>query len=312
MVGRDIDHLVKRCESSYSASRSAKPEDFNDQGWLEAFYTLDGKHVFALTSMDYHPWRHGIRCGSKASDAQLCWFGSIISAYSNDQGFHFASTSDPAQRYVAGPASTFNQADPATKGALAVSNIIRFRGAYYALISVARDGPQAGGECLIRNPDITDLEGWRAWDGQKFSIGFADPYRAEAEGHRYRACTTLSSIAFVPVRSLVRYRDEFMLISYNPNSTRSGSDSAVVAQTSSDLTNWTAPVVVMKLPMYRPNYGKRGEVAYYYPSIIASAMDGFNSDVVWDNVYIYLTKYRYGQGNNRDLVRFPLRIGEIH
>ena len=68
------------------------------------------------------------------------------------------------------------------------SNIVERDGRYHALVR-ALNGPrgapahpaQARGACLISTDDLSDPGAWRGWDGERFTVVFADPYRVEAD-----------------------------------------------------------------------------------------------------------------------------------
>jgi hypothetical protein len=77
---------------------------------------------------------------------------------------------------------------------------------------------------------------------------------------------------------------------------------------SRDLLHWSSPAMIMNLPIYTPNKGPAGAIAYYYPSLIDHGSRSLNFETVGSSAYIYLTKYRYGMGENRDLVRFRINV----
>jgi len=100
----------------------------------------------------------------------------------------------------------------------------------------------------------------------------------------------------------------FVAVSYDPGNPAMSRGSGVVAQLSRDLLRWSPPTTIMNLPIYTPNKGPAGAIAYYYPSLIDHGSGSLNFDTVGSSAYLYLTKYRYGMGENRDLVRFRINV----
>lgn len=300
LVGRSFSALTKHCHSSYLAHRSANPADFDDEGWLESFYTEDGLNIYALVSMDYHPVRHGKPCGTSAQSKEKCWYAAIVAARSTDGGYSFAR--EP-RAFVIGPSTKFDSSVIRSRGAFVPSNIVKFQGYYYVMVSIeSLDGKR--GECLLRSSNLSQSESWRGWNGSGFTVRFASPY---AQNEEIETCSPLPSVKSSPIRSLGRLSDgSFVAIAFDE-----ADGSRVIAQFSSNLVDWSAPTTVANLPMYKPNKGVKGAVAYYYPSLIDPSSPSLNFETVGTHAYLYLTKYTYSRGLNRDLVRFPVNI-ELH
>src|SRR5579863_8607671 len=64
-LGPTLDSLVHSCEPAFISSNDANPADFNDQVWLDSFYTLDGNNIAALSHTEYHGWSHPGECNTK-------------------------------------------------------------------------------------------------------------------------------------------------------------------------------------------------------------------------------------------------------
>ena len=204
MLGPDLDHVRKDCRIVFQASKDADPSHFNDQGWLESFYTDDGTNVFALVSMDYHPDRHQGRCGSDGSTKGACWYATITEVKSGDGGYNFVSPDAAEDRFVAGPRQPFSADFTGTIGALVPSNIVKFKGAYYSLVSVAADAAQPSGECLMRATDLRDVKSWRAWDGQDFNVRSTSPYKQAAGAQGTQASSPGGCVRLHDIRGAVR------------------------------------------------------------------------------------------------------------
>jgi hypothetical protein len=302
MVGPDLDHLHRDCRIIYQASHDSDPSHFDDEGWLESFFTGDGVHIYGLVSMDYHPDRHQQRCGNAKETKGGCWYATITSVTSSDDGYNFGAPPAGDARFVAGSSRTFNPDATDTTGALVPSNIVNFEGAYFALVSVTTDADGKPGECIMRTTNIHDAKSWRFWDGHDFTLATVSPYKGQAD--KNNACVRLHDIARPPVRSLSHVGNGFVIVMLD----QSGANSQVIAQTSSDLIHWSAPIKVADIPVYRPNGGLKGEHAYYYPSLIDGSSKSPNLDVIGNAPYLYLTRYAYGEGLKRDIVRIPLRV----
>jgi hypothetical protein len=304
LEGPDLNHVKQDCAVIFKADESADPMAFDDEGWLESLYTKNGRDIYALASMDYHPGRHKLPC-AQGSDG--CWYSAIAAVKSHDGGRTFTMARDVSQRFVAGSPSPFDPRAKTVVGALVPTNIVSFEKAYYAMISVAADKAQKGGECLMRTGNLDDARSWRAWNGKDFSVPFVPPTAHAAAPPPDNICEPLSGLAYAPVRSLTRMGKLFIAIEADGGKPDGGAPSRVVAQTSPDLLHWSAPVTVMKIPIYHGG-GKTGTNAYYYPSLIDPASASPSFETVGIHPYLYLTKYTYGAGINRDLVRYPLQI----
>ena len=57
-LGPTLDSVQHSCEVGHYSANDANPADFNDQSWIDSFYTLDGKKIAGLTHMEYHGWAH--------------------------------------------------------------------------------------------------------------------------------------------------------------------------------------------------------------------------------------------------------------
>src|SRR5208282_166282 len=55
-LGPTLENLQHSCTAAYESANDPDPADFNDQVWLDSFYTLDGKKIAALSHTEYHGW----------------------------------------------------------------------------------------------------------------------------------------------------------------------------------------------------------------------------------------------------------------
>lgn len=316
MVGHDLDHLKKNCDIIYKNAGDPDPSHFNDLGWLESYYTPDGKHVHALVSHDYHPTRHGLPCGGESKPgAGDCWYSAITYASSNDGGASFTSPPPGPARFVAGSPYRFDPTHTQPVGAFVPTNIVRFKGAYYALVSFSQALEQKAGDCLMRTNDLSDPAAWRAWDGKDFTVRFASPYATPNLDPKQHTCQPVSPENLKwPVRSLLAMTGErgFLatLQGARMTDTRQMIFGVYVAH-SKDLISWSEPMLVMDLPSPSREQCKSlpNSIRYAYPSILDPKSLSLNFDTVGDSAYIYMTRFNdCALSMDRDLVRFPVSI----
>lgn len=316
-TGSGLDTVTRDCHVIYQAGASSDPSDFNDLGWLESFYTLDGTNINAIVSMDYHPDRHNLPCGTSSATADDCWYSTLTNASSSDGGENFSAPTTGAGRFLAGAPYQFDSSHTTTVGALVPTNIVSAGTYYYAMISVASDQAQLGGECVIRTTDPSNPTLWRAWDGSGFNVSFADPYPTAPSDPGSHVCTPVGNgTLYSPVRTLLKLSSGsgYIAIMLNPSQkdVNGAKQSSVVASSSTDLINWSSPVSVLDLPVYgnqscatAPN-----QFAYYYPALLDPNSATLDFETIGSAGYIYATKDQYCGGLNRDLVRYPVNITE--
>jgi hypothetical protein len=57
-LGPILEALKHSCQAAFRSANDPNPADFNDQAWLDSFYTLGGKIIAALSHTEYHAWPH--------------------------------------------------------------------------------------------------------------------------------------------------------------------------------------------------------------------------------------------------------------
>ena len=308
MTGSDLDHVVKNCHIIFRAGQSDDPMTFDSEGWIESVYTEDGVNIHALISMDYHPERYNLPCFNekKAGD---CWYSTIVAAQSHDKGENFSIPAKLPQRFVSGSALSFDPRRVAVVGSLVPSNILKVQSFYYVLFSVAGYGDQVAGECIMRTMSLDDARSWRSWDGTGFNVEFLPPAANRAVQKPNNVCTTLKDLQHAPVRSVSKIGSRYIAISFDSGDPGSNIKSKIVAQTSFDLIHWSSETTVMVLPIYGADR-INGTAAYFYPSLLDPKSSSRNFDDIGAHPYLYMTKYTYGAGLDRNLVRYRLNIGE--
>jgi hypothetical protein len=306
LVGSSFDDLKKACAPIYKARQSSDPAAFDDLGWLESFYTIDGRTVFALVSMDYHPDRHNSSCATVGG----CWFSAITWAVSHDGGRQFTSPDAP-ERFVAGPLERFDRGHASTVGALVPTNIVRSDNYFYAMASFAANGLQKGGECVLRTSDLANPQAWRAWDGDGYNVAFLSPYANDGSGSQARKpCTPVGGGSVeAPLRTLVKTSTGKFLTVFLRANEAEGTPQGAYASYSDDLIHWSKARLLLAFEVFRPEKCIRGEApTYWYPSLIDPSDKSRNFEVVGDSAYLYLTRLNQCGYADRDLVRVKVAI----
>lgn len=315
MVGTTLDTVTKQCPIIYQNDDSADPSQFDSQGWLESFYTLDGNTIYGYVSLDYHPYYHPTapQCAGSPTN-QSCWYSNIIQAKSTDGGQSFVSPPPGQARFVAGAAVPLNTSYTSTVGALIPTNIISVNGAYYMLLGVAAYTGTSNGECLLQTTNLDDPTSWRAWDGTGFNIQFVDPYTTSGIVVAQHECTPIDPT------HLTAYARSLMVLMNG--STPAGymvsmeTSLGVVASTSSDLIHWSAPTVVVSgftaAPGSCSDSNPLTGTFYYYPSFLDSgSTSNFNTiNLGGTTSYVYMTQWINCPTNTRNLVRVPVTVTE--
>jgi hypothetical protein len=314
MTGPDLNHLHRVCNVLYAAgAHDAKPADFDDLGWIESFYTIDGKTIHGIVSMDYHPDRHNIACGTSPTDAHDCWYSALTQVDSTDGGKTFVAPPPGKKRFIAGAPYQFDPRHTAVTGALVPTQMVPWNGYIYALFWIAGGRDQRDGDCLVRTKNPGDPASWRAWDGRGFNAQFVDPYPTPPADPAAHTCTPVGEAKLrAPVRSLLFLPDNkgFVAVMLGDYKVNNKSVPAVIASTSTDLLHWSDPVPVIDVPIYKPGGCTTTPHAavYSFPSVLDPDSPSLNFNTLGTHGYVYLTRYFYCEGLNRDLVRFPVMV----
>src|SRR5207248_746890 len=91
-VGSSLSELGHRCHSSLTSIENADPAVYSGLRFITSTWTFDGKNVVALVHNEYHA-EHFKNCAYGQS--MLCWYTTIIGAYSDDGGVNFKVDSQP-------------------------------------------------------------------------------------------------------------------------------------------------------------------------------------------------------------------------
>jgi len=309
LVGPDLNHLSHQCEVIMPSHHDPHPAEFQDNEWLHSPYTLDGQTIYALVHEEYHGWEHG-QCSSRAPEAlQRCWMASIILAVSHDGGATYFHSQPPSQLVASLPVRY--QPDAGVTGIFSPSNIIQKDGYYYALIRMDRYGMGTVGLSLMRTQDLANPGSWRAWDGQRFTISFVDPYRENDRGGEHVPALIQTDLVAVGNVTFNQYLNAYMIVGVAGSSQNRGKVTpGVYYALSKDLIHWSPRQLLM--PAETANtYQCGGPKPILYPSIIDPESPTRNFETAGQHPYLYYARYNpqnCNLGPNRDIVRVPIEF----
>ena len=311
-LGPTLDALQHSCEAAHHSANDPNPADYNDQTWLDSFYTLDGKTIAALTHTEYHGWAHPGECHSQ--NFNDCEYDSDTYHLSKDGGYHFHSFKSPANFVVGVPYKYVVDRGPV--GYSVDSNIVQYGGWYYAVVTDDGDWPtgcsgQTGphhcrvpsGGAPIRTTNVLDPASWRGWNGNDFSLSFVDPYLgpvSHPEQHVYAPVPYMFA-----VNGLNVYQASNVLVAtlwdYWDNEL---GPPGLYLTTSTDLVNWTKPMLVLTLADILKNDPK-GSWLYAYFSLIDPNAPDLNFSMIGNHPYLYYVRL---DNNGQDRVLFRQRL----
>ena len=203
-VGAGLDSLRHDCAVLYRGGGADDPGAYDDRAWVHATYTFDGVRVMALAHVEYHGETRPGRCA--AGTALACWRNAIVELRSEDGGRSFARTG-----LVAGLPYRYSSRDGRRAGYFNPSNVVRRGDWLYAFVWAEAFGAQRRGACLMRRPVAGGAADWRAWDGARFGVRFADPYREDVAAPERHICAPVGGIGST-VSSVVRRGEQFLAV----------------------------------------------------------------------------------------------------
>lgn len=285
--------LERRCAVAYSGSQDPDPRDHDDRAWIHSIWSHTDGRIEALAHVEYHGHRHGT---CSAGTYMSCWRNSIIALESRD-GRTFTRASGPP---VAALPDPYDPAQTGRSGYFNPSNIIRSGRFLHVFVFAEAYGAQLRGACLLRR----EIEGnaWLAWDGTAFDAQLSGP----GVPGRARTCAPVSGVAST-LSSVLRDRDG----TYLASTARSvEGQHGIWLQRSADLLAWSAPELLIELPLlWRRDCA--APAVYAYPALIAPESPTRNFETLVGEVWLTATRMQLGPdcevGPERDLVAWRLR-----
>jgi hypothetical protein len=313
-LGPSLDALQRSCEIGHRSAGDANPAAFNDQTWIDSFYTPDGKIVAGLTHTEYHGWAHPGKCPSQNFDLG-CEYDSDTFHFSTDGGYHFDSIKAPANflagvpyKYVAGTGPTGYSVD---------TNIIYWNGWYYAGVTDWTWPPNCtdqpphrcrvpNGGATMRTHDVFDPSSWRSWNGSDFALSFADPYVSTVEHPEEHIYRPVPYMTFVNAINIYQPANIIVATLWNGFTNEYG-PKGLYLTTSADLVNWTKPTLVVGLDQLLAKEPE-GSWSYAYFSLLDPDAQDLNFSTIGDHPYLYYVRLNNNNSSYRVLFRQPISL----
>ena len=317
-LGATLESVQHSCNAAFRSANDTNPADFNDQVWIDSYYTLDGKAIAALGHTEYHGWAIPGECHVKGNNQYTaCEYDSDTYHQSKDGGYHFY-TPKVRVNFLAGIPYKY-EIDRGPAGYSIDTNIIELGGWYYAVATSWSWPPNCSGttgphRCItsggapLRTQNVFDPSSWMGWNGSAFAVSFVDPYPGPVSRPEQHVFTPVQYMGFVNAINLYQV---------------SANQSVVVATlwdywdnelgvpglyftTSTDLVNWTKPSLVVKLSELLAE-DPAGSWLYAYFSLIDPNATDLNFSVVGEHPYLYYVRLD-NNSSDRVLFRRPITL----
>jgi hypothetical protein len=316
-LGPTLDSLQHSCQPAFLSANDPNPAGFNDQVWLDSFYTFDGKSIAALAHTEYHGWAIKGECHVQGSNQYSeCEYDSDSYHFSSDGGYHFATPKVPGN-FLAGVPFKY-QIDNGPMGYSVDTNIVEYGGWYYAVATAWTWPPNCSGyqgphRCLVptggaplRTQDVFDPSSWRGWDGTDFSLTFLDPYLgpiAHPEEHVYTPVPYMAYVnainVYEPANLVVATLWDYWDDALGPP--------GLYLTTSRDLVHWTKPTLVVTVAELSKDDPK-GSWLYAYFSLLDPTAPDLNFSTIGDNPYVYFVRLDNNNALHRVLFRQKVKL----
>ena len=277
--GPDLDHLKLDCHPALDSAFNADPAHYDDRSFVTATWTNDGRHVAALVHHEYHADAHG-RC--RATGDLACWYNSILAYRSENGGADFTK----AKPLVVAAAPFRQDVEQGRhRGFFNPSNIFSDGRFEYMLASTTGWTGQPYGACLFRTADPSRAAGWRAFDGQAFSVAYADPYGGPSA--QPRPCQVIAPFTF-PVGAVVQLPGgEWLAVFQAARNDNVFPVDGFYTARAHDLTHWSAPLLLKAGATLFTDLCKAGSRIMAYPSLLAADAKSRNFDDAGRDTYLY-------------------------
>jgi hypothetical protein len=307
LAGPSLARLRRICEIVHAGGGKDDPGAYDDRVRLGAFWTVDGRSVYALADAAF---LGHLRAGICRGEARQCWRNAIVELVSIDGGRRFGPAGAPPA-LVAGLPFKFDSRAGRPTGLFSPSNIVALDRWLHAFVFAEASGAQKRGACLLRTDRLADPAAWRAWNGSAFAVRFADPYRGDVADPAAHACAPLPGIT-TPITSLVRHAasGRFIALTTTTRERDGRRVSGVWAIESADLIRWSDPKLVVELPL-TTGFGCDQKAAWAHPSLIDPDSVSPSFDTVGQRAQLYLTRNNIADcrlTTNRDLMRYPVEL----
>jgi hypothetical protein len=316
-LGATLESVQHSCDAAFVSANETNPADFNDQVWLDSFYTFDGKTIAALGHTEYHGWAIPGECHVKGNNQySACEYDSDTYHQSTDGGYHFFTPKVPGN-FLAGVPYKY-EIDRGPVGYSVDTNVIELGGWYYAVATSWSWPPNCSGttgphRCItsggapLRTQKVFDPSSWLGWNGSAFDLSFVDPYPGPVPRPEQHVFTPVQYMGFVNAINLYQISaDQTVVVAtlwdYWDNEL---GPPGMYLTTSTDMVNWTKPTLVVTVKDLLAE-DPAGNWLYAYFSLIDPNATDLNFSVLGDHPYLYYV--RLNNNNSSDRVLFRRQI----
>ena len=314
MIGPNFDSLTHQCTPVAFSAHNEDPAAYDDNQWITAMYTVNGKDVFALAHNEYHgQWHPPGACPGNVF--RNCHWDTVTFFSSANNGDSYSHPPGPANLIASMPYRYIP--DAGRHGFFGTSNIVSKDGWYYVmLLTTPGYKQQKDGVCLARTHDLADPASWRAWDGATFSVRFVNPYRESPEPIGSHVCEPVSNDEILEMNRSVTwntYLNKWVLTGtsgkYDPALSR------VVwgfyFSLSDDLIQWTPRQLILETETIQ-TYVCGDPEPMHYPTLIDPDSTDPNFGTTDQTAQIYFTRIHVNAAcqitPDRDLLRIPVQF----
>lgn len=303
LVGPNISSLRKNgCGVALKSKKSADPSSYDDQTWLAATWTDDGKRVTAIGHNEYHGEMHAGMCAGKTP--RECRYGALTLFVSQDGGEHFGRA---ALRPIAAVPEKQKYEQGRDTGFFQPSNIFQYEDMKYVFVRTSGGGGQKPAACLMRAKDPAEPGSWEIYDGSGFRRSLFDPYKDDSA--KAPICAQVSTLNGM-VWSVLRHRQRGVYIAMLTVIDPATKKLTLATALSRNLLDWSKPRYVEGIDIQRTEVCD-GNPVYIYPSLVDPDSPSRNFDTTDDEAVLFLTaisRQNCKMTMNRDLVSRRVRF----
>jgi hypothetical protein len=270
---------VHNCTVFAPSQFDCSTSGYNYQTWLHSPYVLpNGLDVVAFVHMEYHGWSCSNVSLCNISTAGDCANEAIQAWRSPDGGWSWepagpGGAGAPGNLVVVSPYTYEYARDNFNRSELGFGDPSTiFQGKYgadvgYYFVYVSASNPDIGlngyhglqqrGQCLMRTNDLLDMAGsWRAWNGDSFSVTFADPYTAPIANISDHVCTPVNASFIIVNVGWSSFFNAYLASGFGsftyPNGTHIPCCGAWLYSVTTDLLNWPPPQILREAKQEGP------------------------------------------------------------
>lgn len=316
-LGPTLETVQHSCENAFNSANDPNPADFNDEEWLDSFYTFDGRTIASLAHTEYHGWAIQGECNIVGNNQySACEYDSDTYHVSVDGGYHFR-TPEPPANFLAGFPYEY-AIDDGPMGYSVDTNIIEFGGWYYAVATDVSWPPNCSGQsgpnrCLVpyggaplRTQNVFDPGSWRSWSGTDFSVPFADPYLGPISHPEEHIYVPVPYMIYVNAINVFQSANLVVATLWDYWDSALGTPGLYLT-TSTDMIHWTKPTLVVTRNELMASDPK-GNWLYVYFSLIDPTAPDLNFSIIGDEPYLYFVRLNNLNSEERVLYRQKIKL----